>query len=485
MANGPFGNPLSTGIALNFEVDMTPYRQMHARKMANIEEKKKERKKQQAELQNILKNVTVDTSKVHERYKDDAMNEYASTINDIMSSFKSGNVAGTYQRINKFNNQINSYVSATQDFNNYVKSKGGKTFRNEELIRAMNNVEGVSDDKLMDMFQNDIDYSNGLFNFTVIDRPDLIGHANKVLQGVDKAVRRDDEGNIVPIYSYGPRGTRGYESAIPEVDKFFEGEANFLKSSSGGNRLLMEYGGITAGQLDEVQPNGRQLRDVLADRYVRENLENKVYGVVEKDPYKPESKRSSEKTFEEKYNVEKTPTFVDIKVDQESGIPANSKLISLPFNALHDVNAAKWDYRKTIEVSDGSYQMVEGNPIRKPSNRGPGVKETGAIPMGLYGLKGPSDKRVYAGYLFKRKLQGGPEVNVMHYQPLDANSLDQQYVREFIDASGISVDDYIEYYDAVAKKAGFPVSSYGGSSTSGTTSTTTSTTSSTGSGTSR
>ena len=95
MANGPFGNPLSTGIALSFEVDMTPYRQMHARKMANIEEKKNERKKQQAELQGILKNITVDTSKVHERYKDDAMNEYAATINDVMSSFKSGDVAGT------------------------------------------------------------------------------------------------------------------------------------------------------------------------------------------------------------------------------------------------------------------------------------------------------------------------------------------------------------------------------------------------------
>jgi len=469
MANGPFGNPLSTGIALSFEVDMTPYRQMHARKMANIEEKKNERKKQQAELQGILKNITVDTSKVHERYKDDAMNEYAATINDVMSSFKSGDVAGTYQRINKFNNQINSYVAATQNFNDYVKSKGENTFRNDALISAMNNVEGVSDDRLMEMYQNDIDYSKGLFNFTVIDRPDLIGHSNKVLQGVEKQLSTDDEGKYIRTGKFGPKGAELYQTSIPNVEQFITEESNWLKSSAGGNRLLMEYGGITPAQLDERQVDGRQLRDVLAEDYVRKNLSNKLYGEAKEYPYKPESKTGGEKTFEEKYRVEKTPTFVDIKVDQNSGIPANSKMISIPFNALHDVNSTKWDYRKTIEISDNSYEMVQGNTIRRPSKRGPGVKEMGAVPMGIYALQGPQDKRVYAGYLFTRKEGSGPDRNVMHYQPLDPKSLDQQYVREFIDASGISVDDYIEYYDAVAKKAGFPVSSYGGSSTTGAT----------------
>ena len=470
MANGPFGNPLSTGIALSFEVDMTPYRQMHARKMANIEEKKKERKKQQDELQGIIKNITVDTSKVHERYKDDAMNEYAATINDVMSSFKSGDVAGTYQRINKFNNQINSYVNATQNFNDYVKSKGDNTFRNEELIAAMNNVEGVSDDQLMEMYQNDIDYSNNLFNFTVIDRPDVMGNANKVLQGTEKMFMTDDAGNYVRTGKVGPRNKELYRTSIKDPDKFFEGQVNLLKNSAGGNRLLMDYGGITPAQLDERDASGRQLRDVLADKYVRELLSPKVYGEEGLDPNVPRAdKTGGEKTFEEKYKVDKEPTFVDIEVDQNSGIPANSKLIGIPFNPLHDVNSTKWDYRKTIEISDGSYQTVGGRPIDKPASRGPGVKETGAVPMGLYALQGPSDKRVYAGYLFKRRVENGPEVNVMHYQPLDANSLDQQYVREFIDASGISVDDYIEYYDKVAKKAGFPVSSYSGTSTTGTT----------------
>lgn len=293
MADGPFGNPLSTGVALSFEVDMTPYRQMHARKMANIEEKKKQRKKQQKELEDVLKNITVDTSKVHERYRDDAMNEYASTIKDVMDMHKNGNVAGVYQRINKFNSGMNSYVQATQNFNDYVKSKGDKTFRNDELIRAMNDVQGISDDDLYKMYQNDIDYSNGMFNFTVIDRPDLVGYANKLLQGVDKTFVRDDQGNVVESGKFGPKGTRLYKTAIPDADTFIKETANWLKSSAGGARLLMEYGGITADKLDERTPDGRQKIDVLAEDYVKKNLSNKLYGEKQKDPFAPRAPKAT------------------------------------------------------------------------------------------------------------------------------------------------------------------------------------------------
>jgi hypothetical protein len=41
MANGPFGNPLTTGIALTFDVDMTPYDNMLKRNAAKAAEKAK------------------------------------------------------------------------------------------------------------------------------------------------------------------------------------------------------------------------------------------------------------------------------------------------------------------------------------------------------------------------------------------------------------------------------------------------------------
>jgi hypothetical protein len=49
-------------------------------------------------------------------------------------------------------------------------------------------------------------------------------------------------------------------------------------SSPGGNRLLMEYGGINAGQLDERTPDGMQKRAALAREYVSKEIEPKLYG---------------------------------------------------------------------------------------------------------------------------------------------------------------------------------------------------------------
>ena len=125
MAKNIFGNPYSKGVALNFNVDMTPYRQMMKDNLDFAKNQAAERKKGQKEFQDILKNITLDTSKIHERYKKDAMNEYASTINDVMAMQKAGNVGGVHERIGKYNSGMDSYVNATTNFNNYKKSKVG------------------------------------------------------------------------------------------------------------------------------------------------------------------------------------------------------------------------------------------------------------------------------------------------------------------------------------------------------------------------
>ena len=289
MANGgPFGNPLSTGIALNFEVDMTPYRQMMQDNLDFAKNQAAERKKGQKEFQDILKNITLDTGKIHERYKKDAMNEYASTINDVMAMQKAGNVGGVHERIGKYNSGMDSYVNATTDFNNYKKSKGDNTFRSEAAIAAMDNVEGVSNEQLMKDYQNDVGYSNGLFNFTVIDRPDVIGYGNKVLQGVPQQYVKDDKGEIVATETFGPKGTRLYETSIKNPENFIKETSAWLLGSAGGNRLLMEQYGMTADQLDEVDKDtGRQRLDLAAEGYIRNTFAPKLYGEKEKDPYNP------------------------------------------------------------------------------------------------------------------------------------------------------------------------------------------------------
>lgn len=385
MANGPFGNPLSTGIALSFEVDMTPYRQMHARKMANIEEKKKERKKQQAELQNILKNITVDTSKVHERYKDDAMNEYAATINDVMSSFKSGNVAGTYQRINKFNNQINSYVNATQNFNNYVKSDGSKTFKDENIIRAFNDVENVSDDQFAEMSQSDVDYSNGLYSFVVTDRVDTDAFINKLTQGVDKDVMYDASGQPVIAGRLAETGRVSYKTGASNAKDIEDRTlAWFMSNGQSAARTLMSEYGLKPGDMDKTDASGQTMLEKYARDYVNKRVTPKLYGQTEYSipkegkggfSFSMGSGRSEGSIFNKSGGRE---------LKLKGGNVLNTK-------GQYDVTFTKGTGRTTMSVPSGSYELDPTTGEYKPTTF-PGALDD-AIP--LYPMVGEDNQEWY------------------------------------------------------------------------------------------
>jgi len=293
MANGPFGNPLSTGIALSFEVDMTPYREMHKRKLLAAKEKEEDQKKKQQQYADILKNITPpDASKIHKKYMPEVQNQYAELIDSAMGYINRDDTASLYKHIFEFTSNADKAVQATQNYRAYVDSDANKTFKSIEAIRAMED-DNTSIGDIFDKYQNDVEYGDGYLFWSTIERPDLLGNANKVLQGVEKMFMTDDAGNYVRTGKVGPRGKELYRTSIKDPDKFFENQAALLKNSAGGNRLLMEYGGINASQLDERQPDGRQLRDVLADRLVRETLSPKVYGETGLDPNVPRAVKPS------------------------------------------------------------------------------------------------------------------------------------------------------------------------------------------------
>jgi hypothetical protein len=355
---GAFGNPLTTGIALNFEVDMTPYRQMMQDNLKFAQTQAADRKKKEKEFQDILKNITLDTSKIHERYKDNAMSEYASTINDAMAMHKAGDISSMYKRMNKYRSDMNSYVASTQDFNNYKKSKGDKTFRNEAAIAAMDNVEGVSDDQLMKDYQTDVGYSNGLFNFTVIDRPDVIGHGNKVLQGVDKEYVRDDKGEIVATETFGDKGTKLYKTSIKDPENFIKGEAAFLLGSAGGSRLLMDEYGLTPDQLDEVDPTtGRQKIDLAAEDYIRKTFSPKLYGEKEKDPF---AAKGGGFSFNVGGGKSESSIFNrsegrELSLDTPSPVAGSPSAIKT--QGQYDVTFTNGTGKTTLSVPAGSYEL--------------------------------------------------------------------------------------------------------------------------------
>ena len=400
MANGgAFGNPLTTGIALNFEVDMTPYRQMMQDNLKFAQTQAAERKKNEKEFQGILKNITLDTSKIHERYKKNAMSEYASTINDAMAMHKAGDISSMYQRMNKYKSDMNSYVAATQNFNDYKKSKGDKTFRSDAAIAAMDNVEGVSDDQLMKDYQTDVGYSNGLFNFTVIDRPDVIGYGNKILQGVDKEYVRDDKGEIVATETFGDKGTKLYKTSIKDPENFIKETSAWLLGSAGGSRLLMDKYGLTPDQLDEVDPTtGRQKIDLAAEDYIRNTFSPKLYGEKEKDPYKPSTAEYKGWSFGG--GGAKSPNW---EVNKVSNIP-----VSLTDEVGGSLSGWKVDYTKqtgqkelqrSVELGKGAYFAEGGKKIHKISDSATGMGMViEATPAGVYVRDDKKGGQVWAAY---------------------------------------------------------------------------------------
>ena len=398
MANGPFGNPLSTGIALSFEVDMTPYREMHKRKLLAAEEKKQQRAKQQKELQDILKNVTVDTSKIHDRYKDDAMNEYASTINDIMSMYKEGNVSGVYQRINKFNNGINSYVDATENFKAYVKSDGSKTFKDENIIRAFNDVENVSEKEFTEMSQADADYSNGVYNFVVTDRVDADAYINKLIQGVDKDVMYDPStGQPVVAGRLAETGRVSYKTGVSNAKDIEDRTlAWFMSNGQSAVRTLMSEYGLKPGDLDSTDESGQNMLEKYARDYVSKRVTPKLYGQTEYTI--PKEKESKGWTFGG--GGAKSPNW---EVNKVSNIP-----VSLTDEVGGSLSGWKVDYTKqtgqkelqrSVELGKGAYFAEGGKKIHKISDSATGMGMViEATPAGVYVRDDKQGGQVWAAY---------------------------------------------------------------------------------------
>jgi hypothetical protein len=186
---GAFGNPLTTGIALNFEVDMTPYRQMMQDNLQFAQTQAAERKKKEKEFQDILKNITYDDSKILKRRRDGARVEYASLINDVINLNKNGDRGGVQNRIADFRSRMNNLVDEKTNFNLYEKAaREGKSWTSAEYINAMNGLnEGeTSDESIIKLYPDEIDYDSksGTFASQAIPKADAMSWANKILQGM-------------------------------------------------------------------------------------------------------------------------------------------------------------------------------------------------------------------------------------------------------------------------------------------------------------
>ena len=219
MANGPFGNPLSTGIALNFKVDMTPYRQMHARKMKRLDDQKKEKKRKAKELAGILSKVTLDEDKIFWRHHDDAKIQYADTIDKVSTMYNNEDYSGMYKAMNDF----------SMDMGNLMQENAAIKARRTQIQKG-----GVYYDPALEAMQNDRDVSNadyaisleeagygdisenGIYSYIplqeLVDENKLV---DDYFKNVDRQVMFDKAGNPLNIMGRSDN-TRYLRTEIPE-----------------------------------------------------------------------------------------------------------------------------------------------------------------------------------------------------------------------------------------------------------------------------
>jgi len=290
MANGPFGNPLSTGIALNFEVDMTPYRQMHARKMKKLEDEKKEKKRKAKELAGILSKVTLDEDKIFWRNHDDARIKYADTIDKVQTMYNNEDYSGMYKAINDFNMDMSNYIQS----NNEIKArstqieKGGIYY--DPALEAMQNDRDVSDvdyaRALEEAGYGDIS-ENGIYSYVplqeLVDDNKLI---DDYFKNVDRQVMFDKAGNPLNIMGRSDN-TRYLRAEVPE--QIYNQGISTVASDISKNRLqelayfrskgfpINTLAGMSpADQMRQKQEWYAQALDPIASRYRYEQVTDPI-----------------------------------------------------------------------------------------------------------------------------------------------------------------------------------------------------------------
>ena len=370
MANGPFGNPLSTGIALSFEVDMTPYREMHKRKLLAAKEKEEDQKKKQQQYADILKNITPpDASKIHKKYMPEVQNQYAELIDSAMGYINKNDVASLHKHMFEFDSNAKKAVQATENYKNYVNSDANKTFKSIEAIRAMED-DNTALSQISKDYQNDVEYGDGYLFWATIERPDLLGETNKILQGAEKTIVFDG-GKPVVMGRMPETDEVIYQESVKDPDKVIDYLSGWLMSSPGGNRLLMDYGGINAGQLDERTPDGMQKRAALAREYVSKEIEPKLYGQkISKIKeggggfsFSMGSGKSEESIFNKSGGRE-------LKI--EGGNVLKTK-------GQYDITFTKGAGKTTMNVTDGSYEIDQNTGEFKKTNYSGSLSD--AIPV--------------------------------------------------------------------------------------------------------
>jgi len=287
----PYGNPLSTGIALNWKVDMTPWREEQKLQRAEEAARKAAQAKIKKEQAELMKGITFDPSKVLERDRDQALSLYASTISDAMKLSSQGDVGGTQMRILQFNRDMAPLLDGKANYDTYFDSDAAKTFKDEQMLRDFNDLS-ISREELLEKYP-DISLQNGAWQLPVYDRIDVDAMANKLLQNTEKRTVRDEKGNPI-IAGRNPLTEEiEYQEVINDPEGFMNNfTASFLEYGPSAQKQVMNYFKGTdlefgPDQFDQLDEDGTQLLAKRTNQYLNEKTGEKLIGYRTKSKPQP------------------------------------------------------------------------------------------------------------------------------------------------------------------------------------------------------
>jgi hypothetical protein len=467
MANGgAFGNPLTTGIALTFEVDATPYRQMMQDNLNFAKSQAAERQKKNKEFQDTLKNIAYDDSKIHERMRGDARNAYAETINDMIKLKGAGDYGGMMKRAADLESELNYYRDVTTDFNNYSSQDRGKNYVDQNYINAFNNVDQVSNEDLIKNYQNIVNYDpqrGGIFS-SQVRRLDDTKIVNDAINNLPDRFKYDSSGKVVRG-QYEPNTGKYFfpmeKVADKEAFKNALSERYLTENPQEGLAHISMMFGLTPEDLEKNNPLTyvRQRIDQLLPDAKLEATER----VIGKQTQKAQTKKTL--SFDDKFNADYMEE--DVEFDQSSGIAAGSKLIGYQLSTKMDPSSsAKGGVKRQLTLSTDGYYSLEGEAFRKIPQSGFTRKVDNAVPAGLYTIPNDPNNYVYTSWTYDTPNKG----KIFEVFPIKKADFTNQRVIEFVRGTDMEQDQFIEYYNDLANRAGYGAFK-GSASTSGTSST--------------
>jgi hypothetical protein len=396
MAKGPFGNPLSTGIALSGVIDMvTPVRQAQERKRKRQAEEKAAQDNRAKELGSIMGKIAIDEDKIWWRYHDDARSQYANTIDKVQQMYSAGDYAGMYKTINDFDSSMANYTQATTQKNEWKKSveKGDKYYDQNYLNQLenrdfdMKDLASLADQSGFGMYDENTNIL-GFINPT--DRVDLRASMKKAVEG--QKFEYDKVGKKLDVVGYGANREPVYRMSLQDKDNTINAVKNSI-SPQAVPYMLMELG---YSKEDQIKMTPAELAQTLDQEL------DKVYGLYatqEQMGSKPAAPKEN-KGWSFGGGGAKSPNW---EVNKVSNIP-----VSLTDEVGGSLSGWKVDYikqtgqkelQRSVELGKGAYFAEGGKKIHKISDSATGMGMViEATPAGIYVRDDKKGGQVWAAY---------------------------------------------------------------------------------------